>query len=136
MVWRIVNVGLISLSLWGGYNAMSTQRVAHTNPDPALCLILLVVMAIFALGVVSQSKCDNLQRPSWSRNPLNWRHDPLQGLFIVNLAAMAYAIGSALRLPQVGRERAWSCAAFWCIALGLLIGQALVYKRYRLRITE
>jgi len=51
-IWCVVNVGLIILSVFGGYSLMSPERLRQENPDEILCLILLVVMPLFALGSV------------------------------------------------------------------------------------
>ena len=41
------------------------------------------------------------------------------------------AIGSALRHPTIGSVGFWTFAVYACIALGLLVGQVLVYRIYR-----
>jgi hypothetical protein len=65
---------------------MTADRLRHTNPDPILCLIILLVMPLFAIGSVMYSivrwKTAPLSRPSWNRNPFDWWHDPLQSLFV------------------------------------------------------
>ncbi len=41
------------------------------------------------------------------------------------------AIGSALRRPTIGSVGFWTLAVYVCFALGLLVGQILVYRIYR-----
>jgi len=139
-IWCVVNVGLIILSVFGGYSLMSPERLRQENPDEILCLILLVVMPLFALGSVSYSvgsgKCEKLRRPSWSRHAIDWWYDPLQSLFVSNWIMAALAIGSALRLPEVRSAGFWTFAMFCCLAIGLLIGQFLVYRVFRARIVK
>jgi hypothetical protein len=138
--WLIINVGLVILCAFGGYSLMSPENLRQENPDVILCSILLVVMPLFAIGTVSYSihtgKCEKLRRPSWNRHAIDWWHDPLQSLFISNWTAAALAIGSAIRLPEVHAAGFWVSAMCFCLAIGLLIGQFLVYRIFRARIVK
>jgi hypothetical protein len=139
-IWRISNIVFVVLGLWGGYASMSPQRLRQTNPDGILCLILLVIMPLFALGCVYYSirsgKCKTLRRPSWDRYAINWWDDPLQSLLVTTCVMSAMAIGSAFRLPASGAVGFWTFAVFCCFAVGLTIGQFLVYRIFRGRITD
>ncbi|PYU67219.1 MAG: hypothetical protein DMG52_34610 [Acidobacteria bacterium] len=92
-------------------------------------------MPLFAIWSVQYSiqrwNHRRLARPSLSRNPLNWWHDPLQSLFISTCIAGSSAIGGALRRPTIGSVGFWTLAIDVCFALGLLVGQILVYRIYR-----
>ncbi|MGB2636614.1 MAG: hypothetical protein WAM58_21980 [Candidatus Acidiferrum sp.] len=138
-VWRIVNVGLIMSSLWGGYNSMTPEKLRHTNPDVYACIAILVVMPFFALGCVGYSirrwKRDPLSRPSWDRNPMSWWFDPLQSLFVFTCVMAATAIGSALRHPALGSVGFWTVGVYCSFVIGLLLGQILAYRIYREHIT-
>jgi hypothetical protein len=138
-IWYVINIALVALALLGGYNSLSPERLRHTNPDPILCGIILLVMPLFAIGSVSYSirrwNHNRLARPSLSRNPLNWWRDPLQPLFISTCIMVSTAIGSALRHPTIGSVGFWTLAVYVCFALGLLVGQVLVYRIYRANIT-
>ena len=135
-IWYIVNVGLVTLGLRGGYVSLQPERLRHTNPDLTFCVIILVTVPLVALGSVGYSvlrwkRGNQLSRPSWDRNPLNWWGDPLQSLFISTCIMTAMAVGSALRRPAVGSVAFWTFGMYVCFAIGLILGQALVYRVYR-----
>jgi tellurite resistance protein TehA-like permease len=131
----MVNVSLVALGLRSGYVSLEPERLRHTNPGAIACVAILVMMPLFALLSVDHSvrrwKSDKLARPSWDRNPLNWWGDPLQSLFVSTCIMAATAIGSALRRPTVGSVAFWTFGVFVCFAIGLLVGQVLVYRVYR-----
>jgi len=135
-VWYAVNIGLVTLTSWGGYASMAPERLRQTNPDAIACVSILVLMPLFALGSVYYSVRrwkggNHLSRPSWNRNPLNWWGDPLQSLFISTCIAAATAISSALRRPTFGSVGFWTFGVYVCFTIGLLVGQVLVYRVYR-----
>jgi hypothetical protein len=138
-IWYIVNIGLVTLALWDGWTSMAPEKLRHTNPDPILCVIILIGMPLFALGSVHYSvrrwKHHRLARPSLDRNPLNWWHDPLQSLFVFTCVMASMVVGSAFRRPSVGSVGFWTFGVYSCFAIGLLIGQIVVYRVYRERIT-
>ncbi|MFI5093481.1 MAG: hypothetical protein ACHQIK_08570 [Candidatus Acidiferrales bacterium] len=134
-IWYVINIALVGHALPGGYNSLSPEKLLNKNPDAIFCGLILIVTPLFAMGSVYYSirrwNHSRLARPSLSRNPLNWWHDPLQSLFITTGIALSTAIGSALRHPTIGSVGFWMVAAYSCFALGLLIGQILVYRIYR-----
>jgi hypothetical protein len=148
LVWFIANIVFVTLAAWGGYRSMAPESLAHTNPDPILCGILLVVMPLFAVGTVSYSvrrsrsnvvmpyalpRAFTLRRPSWHRNPINWWDDPLQSLFVTTCFMGAMLIGAALHRPRpmIGSVGFWTLGIYCSLAIGLAIGQLLVYRVYR-----
>jgi hypothetical protein len=137
-IWYVANTGLVALACSDGWVSMAPERLSRTNPDPILCVIILIILPLFALWSVHFSirhwKHESLARPSFDRNPFNWRHDPLQSLFISSCVTAAMAIGSALRRPSIGSVGFWTFGAYSCSAIGLLIGQVLVYRIYKKRI--
>jgi len=134
-IWYVINIALVALALPGGYSSLSPEKLRNTNPDAIVCGLILLVMPLLAIGSVGYSirrwNHSRLARPSLSRNPLNWWHDPLQSLFISTCIMVSTAIGSALRRPTIGSVGFWTLAVYACFALGLLIGQILVYRIYR-----
>ena len=134
-VWYVVNIALITLAFPGGYNSLSPEKLRHMNPDAIFCGATLLLTPLFAKWSVQYSiqrwNHTRLARPTLSRNPFNWWHDPLQSLFISTCSAISSAIGSALRHPSLGSVGFWMVAFYSCIALGLLVGQILVYRIYR-----
>lgn len=134
-IWYVINIALVAMALPGGYNSLSPEKLRNTNPDAIACGLILLVTPLLAIGSVSYStrrwNHSRLARPSLSRNPLNWWHDPLQSLFISTCIMISTAIGSALRRPAVGSVGFWTLGVYACFALGLLVGQILVYRIYR-----
>jgi len=135
--WVVLNSVLIALALRGGYASLTPDRLRHANPGPVLCLIILLITPLFVVLTVTYSiqrwKSDPLPRPSLNRNPLSWRRDPLQALFISTSILAAMAIGSAIRQPTFGSVAFWMLGVYFCFAIGLLVGQILVYRIYRQR---
>ena len=134
-IWFVINTALVPLALLDGYKSLSPEKLRNTNPDAILCCFILLGTPFFALLAVGFSiqywKQNNLARPSFDRNPLNWWGDPLQSLFISTCIMVSTAIGSALRHPTIGSIGFWTLAVYVCFALGLLVGQILVYRIYR-----
>lgn len=137
-LWAMLNSVLIALAFRGGYVSLAPDALRHANPDPILCSVLLVIAPIFAISTVEYSirrwKISPLPRPSWMRNPLRWWRDPLQALFIATCVMAAMAIGSALQRPNFGSVGFWMLGVYACFAVGLFLGQLLVYRIYRERI--
>lgn len=137
--WQVVNIALIALASPGGYASLSPEKLVNKNPDLSLCGLVLLITPIFALLSVEYSIRRGIQsrlaRPSLSRNPLNWWHDPLQSLFISTCVMASMSIGGALRHPKFGSVGFWMVAFYTCFALGLLGGQILVYCVHRASIT-
>ena len=138
--WVMVNSALIALAVRGGYVLLTPDRLQHTNPGPLLCLVILLITPPFAVLIVAYSirrrKSNPLLRPSWSRNPLNWWRDPLQALFISTSIMTAMTIGAAVRRPTFGSVAFWTLGVYVCFAVGLFVGQVLVYRIYRQRIAS
>lgn len=139
--WFVLNLTLIALALRRGYLSLTPDKLRHTNPGPILCLILLLLLPLFAIWTVSYSirrwKADPLPRPSWFRNPLRlWRRDPLQALFISTCIMAAMAMGSAVQRPAFGSVGFWTLGVYVSISVGLFVGQILVYRIYRERIAS
>lgn len=139
-LWFVLNSILVVLGFWNGYRSMSPDRLRHYNPEPVLCVVLLLVMSLFAVLSVKFSLqrlgSRPLLRPSWNRNPLNWRRDPLQSLLVLTCMMFAMTIGSAVQHPGFGSAGFWMLCAYACFAAGLLAGQILVYRIYRQQITS
>lgn len=139
-LWVIINLVLVALALRGGYVSLSPEELSHTNPGPIVCLIILLITPVFAMLMVSYSvqhrKSGPLRRASWDRNPLNWWRDPLQSLFISTCVVTALALGSSVRWPTFGSTGFWAMGVYASFAIGLFIGQILVYRVHRQSITS
>jgi hypothetical protein len=133
--WTVLNSTLVALSFWDGYESMTPSRLLHKNPDAVFCFTILLLTPAFALGTVEFStrgwKVRRFARPSWNRNPFNWWGDPLQSLFISTCIMGAMTLGGAVQHPAFGSVGFWMLGAYTCTAIGLLVGQILVYRIYR-----
>jgi len=138
--WILLNSTLVAWSAWGGYKSMTPEALRHTNPDPAACLSILLIMPVFSLLTVGYSikrwKVDRFSRPTWNRNPFDWWGDPLEALFFSTCSTAAAAIGSAIQRPAFGSVGFWTLGVYTSFAIGLSVGQILVYRVYRQRITS
>jgi hypothetical protein len=136
--WIVLNSTLVALAFLDGYKSMAPDKLRHTNPDSVACLSILLMMPLFAILSVSYSirrwKAAPLSRPSWSRNPLKWSRDPLQSLFISTCLMAATAIGGAVKHPALGSVGFWTLGVYCSFAIGLIVGQILVYRIFRQRI--
>ena len=139
-LWVALNTALMSLAVLAGYNSMNPEKLRHTNPGPILCLIVLFITPLFAIGSVAyavrRSKIAQLKRASWSRNPFNWWRDPLQSLFVSTCVVGAMAIGSLVHRPAVGSVGFWTLGVYSCFTIGLLLGQVLVFRIHQQQIAS
>ena len=138
--WKILNIGAVIFSIWGGYISLSPDRLRNTNPDIIFCSVTLVTTALFSIFSayysVNYKDCETLRRPSLDRNSVNWWYDPLQSLFMSTLIMAGTGIGSIFRFPEWGSTGFWTLGFYWCTVAGFMIGQFFVYKIYRERITQ
>lgn len=134
-VWYVINIASVALALRSGYSSLSPEYLRNKNPDLIFCSLILLVTPLFALWSVDYSirrwNRSRLDRTSLSRNPLNWWKDPLQSLFISTCVIGSMAMGGALRHPSIGSVGFWMVGAYTSLALGLSVGQILVYRIYR-----
>jgi hypothetical protein len=138
-IWNILNIGLLTLGFWGGYRSTEPGSLRHANPDPVLWLVILLIMPLFSIGSVyySTRRWRNiLSRPSWDRNPVNWWPDPLQSLFFSMCFMATMAIGAALRRPAIDSVGFRMVGIYGSTAIGLVVGQLLVYRIYRRHIAK
>jgi hypothetical protein len=61
--WIVLNSIAVLLAFRGGYTSMTPDSLRHTNPEPALCLIVLLTMPLFTILSVMYS----IQR--WKTDP-------------------------------------------------------------------
>jgi hypothetical protein len=139
--WYLINIIFVMLGVFGGYNSLAPEQLRNNNPDAVFCGLILLVLPVFCLLSVGYSnrrtgKKENLVRPSFARNPLNWWGDPLQSLFISTCAMTATALGALLRRPAIGSVGFWMLGSYISMVIGLVIGQLLVYRIYRGQVIE
>jgi len=135
-VWTFVNGALMVASVWVGYGELSPKRLGETNAEASLCILLIVLLPMLLVGWVHFSR-RRYRRPAWNRSPFCWR-DPFQALFLSSRYLFAMFVGGLLRVHESGLRGFWVAAAFGSMALGLLIGEQIVYRVYpdRFRNTE
>jgi hypothetical protein len=84
-LWIALNSTLVVVAFWDGHESLTPSRLLHKNPDSILCLIILLIMPVFALGTVEFSirgwKVSRLARPHGTEFPSiggvilsNWRN--------------------------------------------------------------
>lgn len=143
-VWSSINGTIVGLGLLAGYRWLAPENLKNTNPGPALCGIMILLMPIFCLGTVYYAKLRwdredkkifgrafRLRRPSWNRNPFHWRGDPLQSLFVSTCYTAGMSAGAALRYPTSGSAAFWMLGTFCSSAVGLLAGTLLAHRVFR-----
>ena len=137
--WYFANIGYLTLGLWCGYYSTAPGRLQHVIPDPTMWFVILIITPFFAIGAVYCSiRCwvNMLPRPSWSRNSINWWQDPLQSLLMSTCTTAMMAMGAALRRPAKGSVGFWMLGVYCSVAMGLALGQLVVYRIYRRHIIE
>jgi hypothetical protein len=133
-----INLAGLLLSAWAGYASLGPDALGGANPDRYLCIIVLIMAAIFAIGAVSTfgAKHAELMLPSWRRFSLNWSRDPLQCLFLSTCFFGSTALGAALHLGGTTSTGFWRFMTFVCVVIGLVVGQLIAYAIHRDRLTK
>ncbi len=138
LVWGMVNTGLLLLSVWSGYAALSSGRLKGTNPDPVLCIAAFIVVMLVAIAAPHFATVATFQRPQWGRFPLSWWHDPMQTLFVATCWWAGFLVGNLTRLISsnlsADKTVVWTVLTYVAILAGLLVGQGVDYVVYRDRI--
>jgi hypothetical protein len=124
-----INIAGLLLSVWTGYASLEPDALRGMNPDKCLCITVLIMMPIFAVGSVwiFGAKHTVLALPSWQRFSINWSRDPLQCLFLTACFIGGMALGAALHLPGTTSTGFWMFMTFLCMFIGLVVGQVIAY---------
>jgi formate hydrogenlyase subunit 3/multisubunit Na+/H+ antiporter MnhD subunit len=128
--WIVANTTLVLLSLWTGYGETAPEILSQTNPDLVFCITILIMAPLFVTVTLYQAKPGSLVSPSWKRSPLRWTGDPLQAIFVSTWCALGLFVGSSLR-AYTQHSGFWMAASFGSIFVGFLLGQLIVFCRYR-----
>lgn len=134
--WVAFNSGLILLGLWTGSGETFLDTLSVARSGIIVCVSIVILVPAFVIGSVSLAATEHFQTPGWSRFPLNWSKDPLQALFIMTWCTLAAVLGGLSRLGSSGSGGVWSIAAYVSLLFGLLMGQAMVYRIFRGRISH
>lgn len=136
-LWLIIYSIAAILTLWSGYRSLDPAETARTNADWIFIAITFVLTCLFPLGAMAYSRSigvEQFRRPSLDRHPFGWWRDTLQPLRASLVTGALLFIGACFALPRTdarGVMILWFYAAF---ALGLLIGEKIVYAVFRNRI--
>ena len=136
-LWPLIYIALFVSTAVGVYESLAPKETAHTNSDWVFVSITFVLTCLFPLGAMSYSRGIGVQqfrRPSLDRHPFGWWRDTLQPLRMSVIGAALYLIGSCFALPHTDQR---GIMIFWfyaALALGLFIGERIVYVVYRERI--
>jgi hypothetical protein len=134
----LINLAGLLLSIGTGYGSLAPDALHGANPDKYLCITVLVMACIFAIGGVATfgAKHTALTLPSWRRFSINWSRDPLQCLFLSTCFTGGMALGAALHLPGTTSTGFWRFMTFVCVFVGLIVGQIIAYAIHRERLTK
>jgi hypothetical protein len=121
---------LVLLSVCTGYAETGPEMLSQANPDLVFCITILIMAPIFVAITASQAKPGSLVIPSWKRSPLSWSGDPLQAIFESTWCALGLFVGSLFR-AYAQHSGFWMAASFGSIFVGFLLGQFIVFCRYR-----
>ena len=136
-LWLTIYSIAAILTLWGGYRSLDPAQTARTNADWIFVSITFVLTCLFPLGAMAYSRSIGVQefrRPSLDRHPFGWWHDTLQPLRASLVAAVLYLVGACFALPHTDARGVMILWFYAASALGLLMGERLVYVIFRTRI--
>jgi|ERR1051325_299340 hypothetical protein len=136
-VWLSIYIIGAVFTLWGGYKSLAPEQTAKTNSDWVFVSITFVLTCLFPLGAIAYSRLIGVQQfrpPSFDRHPLGWWRDTLQPLRVSVVGAVLYFIGACIALPHTDQRGVMLFWFYAALAVGLLIGERLVYIVYRERI--
>ena len=136
-LWAAIYIIGAALALWGGYQSLSPEETAQTNSDWIFVSITFVLTCLFPLGAMAYSRgigVHEFRRPSLDRHPFSWWRDTLQPLRISVVSAALYFLGALFALPHTDHRGLMILWFYAALALGLFIGERLVYVVHRARI--
>jgi membrane protein DedA with SNARE-associated domain len=138
-IGRLLNLAAGAICLTAGYLLAANASQPYSNEDWLACPLLFILACLFVFLCAWRSlyfaKCKTLPRPSLNRFSLSWRDDPLQCLAGSTVNITAIAIGVAIRSAILVHPQFLFASMFFSGALGACLGQVIVYKIYRDRIS-
>jgi hypothetical protein len=136
-LWLTIYCIAAILTLWSGYRGLEPAQTARTNADWIFVSITFVLTCLFPLSAMAYSRSIGVQefrRPSLDRHPFGWWRDTLQPLRASLVAAALSFVGACFALPRADARGVMILWFYAASALGLLIGERLVYVIFRKRI--
>lgn len=125
--WLVIRLVITALSLGSGLNGIVTSAFSPGGDmsagDWRVCGIIFGAVAVIgfcAIGGGYQTKeySSGWIRPSWYQNPFQARCQPLQGVHLVAVCAIAEGIGGILRELATGHYERAALPGI-CLAIGL-----------------
>jgi hypothetical protein len=136
-LWLFVYVALFVSTAVGGYESLAPKETVNTNSDWFFVSITFLLTCLFPLGAMSYSRCIGVQqfrRPSFDRHFFGWWRDTLQPLRVSVIGAAVYLLGACFALPHTDHRGVMLVWFYAALAVGLFIGERIVYVMYRERI--
>jgi len=136
-LWQLIYIALFVATAVGGYESLASKETARTNSDWIFVSITFVLTCLFPLGAMFYSRGIGVQqfrRPSLDRHPFGWWRDTLQPLRMSVIGAALYLVRECFALPHTDQRGVMLFWFYAALALGLLIGERIVYVAYRERI--
>jgi hypothetical protein len=136
-LWMFIYAIGAIFAVVGGYQGLAPARTANIDADWIFVVICFVLMCLFPLGAMAFSRLNGVEtfrRPSLDRQPLGWWRDTLQPLRVSLVGVALVFLGACVALPHADHR---GVMLFWvnaAVAVGLFIGERLVYIIYRRRI--
>jgi hypothetical protein len=133
-IWTILYLILIPLTIYGGYREALSSDFSNSNADWIFITIAFftsILIAPVAMLFSHIQKGLKLKKPSWNRGPFRFFTDTLQTLRVTVIAIIANSLGALIAFPQLNEQGKMIVFFHLSHALGLLLGERLVYLIYR-----
>jgi hypothetical protein len=130
-IWPIIYLAGAFSAVYTGYSELEPNKTAETNADWIFVTVSFVTM--FALPVLSVAFArhrgvEQFRRPSFTRSPLGWWSDTLQTVRLTLIGLFCSASGAGFALPKTNAQGVMLFWWLFSMALGLLIGERIVYR--------
>jgi hypothetical protein len=138
-VWKSFYTIIFCAGPIQGYYSGLTERAKTTNAGWIFVAIIFVIMLAFPVMAMAYSRLRGVatyMRPSFNRWPFGWWSDTLQPIRVTVVWSMLYALGAVLALLRVDHQEALFVWFYVAWALGLWLGERLIYWVYADRISE
>jgi len=137
--WRFIYAVSFFLSLIQGYRSVLPGQVKDTDAEWFLVPLAFLGGLILPLFFMAYSRyrrgaVEVYRRPTFDRWPLGWWNDTLQPIRLTLIGSVLQVIGAVLALPRVDQRGAMVFGMYAALAVGLTLGERLVYRVFTDRI--
>lgn len=136
---KIFYGGLFCLCIVSGYREVLPGREQYAGADWPFIVASFVITLFFPSMAMAFSRLRGVKsyrRPTFDRWPFSWWTDTLQPLRVMSLGAAALAVGGCLALPRTDQASVMLVWQYVASALGVGLGERLVYRLHRDRILK